>query len=232
MTDWVTVFLVHTRRNASAAQQLLGQFDGILVSDRWSAYGRWSLHKRQLCWAHLLRYFKAFSERRGAARTIGENLLARTKDMFLAWHRVRDGTLVRSTFQATMRPVRAEVERLLGLGSRCGHAKVEATCRDILSLAPALWTFVRVAGVEPTNNAAERALRSCVLMRKTSFGTHSEDGSRFIERMLTVSATLRQQKRNVVDYVTDAVERSFQNQRMPSLLPTQQLIRHTIPVAA
>lgn len=232
VTNWVTVFLVHARRNASAAQQLLGQFAGILVSDRWSAYTRWSLHDRQLCWAHLLRYFKAFSECRGAARAVGNKLLALTKDMFVAWHRVRDGTLTRSTFQTKMRPVRAEVERLLDVGSRCGHPKVEATCRDLLTLAPALWTFVRVAGVEPTNNAAERALRSCVLMRKTSFGTHSEDGSRFIERMLTIAATLRQQNRNVVDYVTDAVERSFQGQSLPSLLPTQQFIRHALPLAA
>lgn len=232
VTRWVTVFLVHARRNASAAQQLLGHFAGILVTDRWSAYNGWSLRHRQLCWAHLLRYFKAFSECRGPAGPLGEHLLTLTREMFLAWHRVRDGTLARATFQANMRPVRAEVERLLANGTQCGHPKVEATCRNLLTLAPALWTFVRVAGVEPTNNAAERALRSCVLMRKISFGTHSENGSRFIERMLTVAATLRQQKRNVVDYVTDAVERSFQGQRVPSLLPTRRLLRHALPFAA
>lgn len=232
VTSWVTAFLVHTRRNASAAQELLGGFAGILVSDRWSAYRGWSLTHRQLCWAHLLRYFKAFLECRGAARDVGEKLLALTKDMFTWWHRVRDGTLARSTFRANMRPVQTEMERLLEVGTRCGHPKVEATCRDVLMHAPALWTFVRVVGVEPTNNAAERALRSCVLMRKTSFGTHSEDGSRFIERMLTVAATLRQQKRNVVDYVTDAVERSLQGRSIPSLLPTEQPIHHTRPFAA
>jgi transposase len=232
VTSWVTVFLVHARRTALAAQQLLGRFAGILVTDRWSAYRGWSLSKRQLCWAHLLRYFKAFSECRGAARSVGEKLLALTQDMFTAWHRVRDGTLVRSTFRANMRPVQDEMKRLFELGSQCGHSKVEATCRDILALAPALWTFVRVAGVEPTNNAAERALRSCVLMRKTSFGTHSEEGSRFVERMLTVAATLRQQKRNVVDYVTDAVERSIQGRSIPSLLPTAPAIHHTRPLAA
>lgn len=232
VTRWVTVFLVHARRNAFAAKQLLGRFAGILVTDRWSAYKGWSLRHRQLCWAHLRRYFKAFSEGPGAAGALGEKLLALTRDMFIAWHRVRDGTLARSTFQANMRPVQVQVGRLLKDGSQCGHPKVEATCRDILTLAPALWTFVRRAGVEPTNNAAERALRSCVLMRKTSFGTHSEEGSRFIERMLTVAATLRQQKRNVVNYVTDAVERSFQGQRVPSLLPTKLLLRHALPLAA
>lgn len=173
VTRWVTVFLIHVRRNAHAARQLLGQFAGILVSDRWSAYGGWPLAKRQLCWAHLLRYFKAFSECRGVARSVGKKLLALTHAIFASWHRVRDGTLARSTFRTNMRPVQAEMARLLTLGTQCGHSKVEATCRDVLALAPALWTFVRVKGVEPTNNATERALRSCILMRKTSFGTHS-----------------------------------------------------------
>lgn len=225
VTSWVTIFLVHARRNADAARQLLGRFGGILVSDRWSAYEGWPLAKRQLCWAHLKRYFKAFAECRGAARPIGEKLLALTKDMFHWWHRVRDGTMARSTFQANMRPVRAEIERLLDQGTRCGHAKVEGTCRSILALAPAMWTFIRIAGVEPTNNAAERALRFCVLMRKISFGTHSEAGSRFIERVLTVSATLRQQGRNVVEYMTDACEGALHGRRPKSLLPSAALIR-------
>ena len=166
MTSWVTVFLIHVRRNASAAQQLLGQFAGILVTDRWSAYTRWSVRHRQLCWAHLQRYFKAFSECPGAAGALGENLLVLTRDMFIWWHRVRDGTLARATFQANMRPVQHEIESLLEKGSQCGHPKVEATCRDLLTLAPALWTFVRVAGVEPTSNAAERALRACLCERR------------------------------------------------------------------
>ena len=71
-------------------------------------------------------------------------------------------------------------------------------------MAPALWTFIDVPGVEPTNNAAERALRQAVLWRKRSFGAHSAAGSRFAERMLTVATTLKQQGRNVVDYVTQA----------------------------
>jgi transposase len=232
VTHWVTVFLVQARRNAEAAQQLLGRFQGVLVSDRWSAYLGWPLSSRQLCWAHLLRYFKAFAECKGAAKPIGDKLVALTKDMFRRWHRVRDGTLARSTFRADMRPVRAEVERLLEEGSHCGHPKVEATCRDILTLAPALWTFLRVVGVEPTNNAAERALRWCVLMRKISFGTHSAAGSRFIERMLTVAATMKQQGRNVVDYVTEACEQSLQGRPVPSLLPSKDVQDRALRPAA
>lgn len=220
VTCWVTVFLVHTRRNAQAARELLGSFTGILVSDRWSAYEQWPVERRQLCWAHLQRYFIAFSERRGKARELGEKLRDLTKSMFGFWHRVRDGTLACTTFQRKMRPIRAEIEHLLDKGAHCGDPKVEGVCRELLDFEPALWTFVYRPGVEPTNNTAERAIRGCVLMRKTSFGTHSEEGSRFIERMLTVAATLKQQRRNVVDYVTDACERALQGLRTPSILPS------------
>ncbi len=141
--------------------------------------------------------------------------------MFQWRHRVRDGTLKRSTFKQKMFFVRNRVEALLAKGQVCGHSKTEGTCKAILKLKKALWTFVRVEGVEPTNNVAERAVRDAVLWRKTSFGCHSEKGSRFVERMLTVKATLKQQDRNVIDYVVQVREASLRNQPIPSLLPTQ-----------
>ena len=222
VTATVTVFLVHARRGAGAAQALLGVFAGILTSDRWAAYTRWPLRNRQLCWAHLRRHFAAFAEVPGAAGRLGRDLLGETDQLFTWWHRVRDGTLARATFRAYMGPLRQRVEGLLFLGSRCRHVPTAATCREILVLAPALWTFVRVAGVEPTNNAAERALRPGVLWRKGSFGSHSAAGSRFAERMLTVAATLKQQRRDIVDYVTLACAAALRNDPAPSLLPTAE----------
>jgi len=219
VTATVTVFLVHARRGAVAAQLLLGPFAGILTSDRWTAYTRWAVASRQLCWAHLRRHFAAFAEVPGPAGRRGRALLAETDQLFAWWHRVRDGTLARSTFRTYMRPLRQRVEALLWLGSQGRHAPTAATCREILVLAPALWTFVRVPGVEPTNNAAERALRPGVLWRKGSFGSHSPTGSRFAERMLTAAATLKQQRRNVVDYVTCACAAAQRGEPAPSLLP-------------
>jgi transposase len=218
-TATVTVFLVHARRGAVAARTLLGPFTGILTSDRWTAYTRWPLRHRQLCWAHLRRHFAAFAEIPGAAGRQGRALRAETDQLFAWWHRVRDGTLARSTFRTYMGPLQRRVEALLWLGSQCRHAPTAATCREILALAPALWTFVRVPGVEPTNNAAERALRPAVLWRKGSFGSHSPAGSRFAERMLTAATTLKQQHRNVVDYVTLACTAALQGAPAPSLLP-------------
>ena len=115
--------------------------------------------------------------------------------------------------------LRREVERLLAAGSRCGVPKTAGTCRDILKRREALWTFVQVEGVEPTNNAAERASRPGVLWRKGSFGTQSEEGSRFIESMMTAVATLKQQQRNVLEYLTEACDAALRGDAAPSLLP-------------
>jgi transposase len=215
----VTVFLVHARRNTVAARALIGACQAILVSDRWSAYKHWPIEQRQLCWAHLLREFTAFTERGGAAARLGRALLQDAERMFARWRRVRDGTLSRPRFWRQMRPLRRRVERRLRRGMTCADGKTAATCRDLVQLATALWTFIDVPGVEPTNNTAERALRRAVLWRKGSFGTHSAAGSRFAERLLTVATTLRQQGRNVVDYVAHACVASLHGQPPPSLLP-------------
>ena len=220
VTSWVTVFLVRLSRGGQVARELLGeQFTGILVTDRYSAYNWYPVRWRQLCWAHLLRDFEAMRVRGGRSEEIGAALLAQAHQMFTWWHRVREGTLRRSTFRTYMTPLRREVERLLEAGSRCGVPKTAGACRDILKRREALWTFVQVAGVEPTNNAAERSIRPGVLWRKGSAGTQSAAGSRFVESMLTVVSTLQQQQRNVFAYLTAACEAALRREAAPSLLP-------------
>jgi transposase len=220
VTSLVTVFLIRMSRGGQVARELLGAgFSGILVTDRYSAYNWYPVRWRQLCWSHLLRDFEAIRGRGGASEAIGDALLEQAHQMFKWWHRVREGTLARSTFRSYMTPLRREVERLLEVGSQCGMAKTEGTCREILKRREALWTFVQVEGVEPTNNTAERSIRPGVQWRKGSFGTQSKDGSRFVESMMTVVATLKQQKRNVLDYLTAAHEAALRGEPAPSLLP-------------
>jgi transposase len=220
VTSLVTVFVVRLSRGGQVARELLGErFDGILVTDRYSAYNWYSVRWRQLCWSHLLRDVEAMRGRGGTSEVIGEALLKQAHQMFEWWHRVRDGTLKRSTFRSSMTPLRREVERLLEAGSQCGVSQTEGTCRDILKRRQALWTFVQVEGVEPTNNMAERSIRPGVQWRKSSFGTQSEAGSRFVESMLTVVTTLKQQNRNVLDYLTAAHEAVWRGEPAPSLLP-------------
>ena len=221
VTSVATVFLIHASRGQQAARHLLGAFAGVLVSDRWGGYNFYG-GPRQLCWAHLRRAFTAFSEYGGQAGRIGEDLLAKTRLMFTWWHRVRDGTLSRQAFQDKMQPVRSEVEGFLREGTTCGHKKMQRQCKNILKLAPALWTFVDLEGVEPTNNAAERAVRPGVLWRKGSFGTQSPEGSRFVERIMTACATCKQHGRNVVEYLGEACQAALHGDPAPSLIAEHQ----------
>jgi transposase len=171
-------------------------------------------------------------EREGGSREIGEALRAQVRQMFHWWHRVRDGTLAPASFACSMRPIRREVERLLEAGQRCGVPKTEGTCREMLKRRQALWTFVRHPEVEPTNNTAERAIRPGVLWRKGSFGTQRAAGSRFVESMMTVVATLKQQHRHVLDYLTAACEAALHGDSAPSLLPTPTEIEQLMQPAA
>jgi transposase len=219
-TPLVTVFLVLATRGADEAKRLLGvAFQGIVGSDRWGAYNWVEVLRRQLCWAHLKRDFQALVDRGGDSARVGQGLLEQTHKLFGLWHRVRDGTLRRAEFQAEVMPIQQRVRELLHQGTNVAHAKTCHTCRNILKLEGALWTFVWVEGVEPTNNSAERPLRRPVLWRRRSFGTQSKEGSRFVERILTAVTTLRQQQRDVLDYLTQACAAAMCGEPAPSLLP-------------
>src|SRR5262252_8149358 len=233
VTAWVTVFVVRLSRGAKVAQDLLGErFCGTLVTDRWSAYTWYPTRWRQVCWAHLLRDFEAMSERGGRSQAIGEPLRQQARQMFHWWHQVRDGTLTHAQFRGLLPPLRRQVARLLKAGQTCGVAKTEGVCREICKVYDALWTFVRVEGVEPTNNTAERAIRPGVLWRKGSFGTQSADGSRFVEAMMTVVATLKQQHRNVLAYMTEACQAAYTGLPAPSLLPCDTAPQEELPAVA
>ena len=221
VTSSVVVFAVRFSRGAKVVKEMLGEFfRGLLVSDRWSAYNWLDPRRRQLCWAHLMRDFFKISERSGEAGKIGTQLLEQAHKMFGLWHKMRDGPMDRPTFQGNVQPIREAIETLLRQGASCGHAKTRRTCKRILKRKAALGTFVDVPGVDPTNNAAERAVRPAVLWRKQSFGTQSERGSEFVERLLTVCGTCKLQGRNVLDYLTQAIEASVLGQAAPSLLPS------------
>ncbi|MEO7329980.1 MAG: IS66 family transposase [Minicystis sp.] len=219
LTPHVVVFMIHARRNADAAREVLGDWLGVLVSDRHGAYHWWPDCRRQFCWAHLKRDIQAIVERGEDSARVGTAMLEEVARMFSWWHRVRDGTLARSTFRVYMRSVQRRFEALLTEGETVAHGKTSRTCTRLLKHRDALWTFVYIEGVEPTNNGAEQVIRHGVIMRKISYGTHSEEGSRFIERMLTVHATLRRQQRNILDFMEASCRASLGNHPAPSLLP-------------
>lgn len=221
LSGLVVVFMVHARRNAGAAMQLLGEVRGVLGTDRYGAYSRWPARMHQVCWSHLKRDFTAISERQGEAGRIGKELLEQEKLLFREWHRFRAGSLSRKTLQQRVRPVQREVFDLLVRGLHCGHAKTVGTCDKMLGVFDSFWTFVRVEGVEPTNNASERAIRHGVLYRHISLGTQSDEGSRFVERILTVEASLRRQGRDMRRFLLDACHAQLWDTAPPSLIPCE-----------
>jgi transposase len=242
VTSWVTIFQVHLSRGQAAAKALLGEFAGYLITDRWTGYSWWPLDRRQLCWAHLIREFQKIAERGEESQAIGEGLLAQARRLFELWHRIRDGTLTREGFAAAVVEIRAAVQQWLAEGAayetargdKSARARTARTCRELLKVELALWLFVRVEGIEPTNNAAERALRPAVIWRRTSLGTQSALGSQFVARMLTVTLTLRSQQRSVLEYLASACEAARQGMPTPSLLLDLSLLEqeHHFAIAA
>src|SRR5215475_7876208 len=220
VTPLVTIFRLLKTRGAAGAKELLGEVVwGIIGTDHYAGYHWLDPRQRQLCWAHLKREFLAWSERVGETARIGLALLAVEKQLFALWYRARDGTLAWADFQVAMLPLMARVSTLLQEGVAGADAKTQGTCRNLLKREAALWTFVWESEVEPTNNRAERPLRRAVLWRRRSFGTQSEAGSQFVERILTSVTTLRQQRREVLDYLTAACTAAIRKDPAPSLLP-------------
>ena len=240
VTPLVAVFSVVLSRSQARAKALLGAtFKGILISDRYSAYTWLDALRRQLCWAHLKRELKAMAERSGVSKDIGEALLRRERRLFRWWHRVRDGTMSREQFIAAVEPLRAgfkaELEAAaalpIGKNGKTPLAKTVRTARKLLTVEASLWTFVYVTRIEPTNNAAEQALRSAVIWWRTNFGSQSKASSQFVARIFTVVTSLKAQQRNPLDYLTQACRAKRLGIAAPSLVPRPQTDTET-PIAA
>ena len=218
-----TFFACRTSRAADILKELLGQtYDGIIGCDRARMY--WCLGpsgkgRLQWCWAHLKRDFQALID--GPCRTgnrLGRDLMRPTKEMFALWQKVRDGTLSHRAFRRRMKSIRKKIDSLLLRGNF--NALTHGFCKELVDHKTHLWTFVDIDGIQPTNNAAEQALRHAVIWRKLSFGTQSAGGSRFVERLLTVVETCRRQNRNAFAWLSETIESTIAHHPTPSLLPT------------
>ena len=220
VTPQIAVFRIDPNRDSGAVCRLLGEnFQGFVGSDRWRAHNCIPMKRRGICHSHLKRDFQKIEDFGGASKSIGEWGLAEEKRLFEMWNDFKSGKVTRQELQANLVPLRARMKRLLSRGQESGDKKTEGMCRDIYKHWEALWTFAFVEGVEPTNNAAERSLRKGVLWRKGSFGTQSNRGSRFVERILTVAETCRRQGRKVIDFLHDALLSALAIKPAPSLLP-------------
>jgi transposase len=214
-----TVFSVRSTREGTILRERLGAgFAGVVTCDRARMY--FQMLRVQWCWAHLKRDFQAWIDGPdGEARRHGQDLMEQTHRLFNLWKQYRRNELSRAELKMRMEPVKKEIEALLRWGLHSRNARLRPTCRQLWKHRERLWVYLDVEGVEPTNNHSERALRHAVIWRKLSFGTQSESGSRFVETMLSVIETCRQQGRNLLEYVTNAIRAHLARQPVPSLLP-------------
>lgn len=221
VTSIGTYYQIVSDRTRSQLTKLIGtHYRCVLTSDRHSVYSHLPVELHQCCWAHLRRDFQAMIDRKNGGFTIGSELLSLSDELFDHWKRVRDGTLSKKEFVNTLFTVkdfRTRFRNVLQRGTDCGCQKTMATCRQLLSQEVSLYRFVYMDGVEPTNNAAERALRHGVIWRKQSHGPKSITGSRFLANIWSITETCRQHGRNLWQYLTESLK-SIENGKRPTLL--------------
>ena len=205
-----------TRR---VAEELLGEgYEGTAVTDRYASY-RWLPDERhQVCWAHLNRDFEALIERGGAAKRVGKILREVHDDRFATRHAYKRGQIRRETMQRRMIGVETRLGEVLEGGASCRDPSARKFCNSLLTIESSLFVFARIQDVEPTNNIGERGIRPAVQWRKICFGTQSLNGSRFVERILTVVATCRLQDRPLLPYLRDVLVAADSDVEIPSLL--------------
>jgi transposase len=218
-TPSAVVFATSRARTYPTLLELLGEDHAQMIcTDRHGIYDKYPLHLRGICWAHLKRDFQRCVDRGGISQTIGAEALEVCRGVFGGYRHFRKGRMSRKALKQWMRPLQLRMRRILERGQQCGVKKTAGLCRRLLKLWGPMWRFVTVKGLEPTNNLAERMLRGAVIWRKISFGSHSTEGCRFVERMLSVTATLKLHQRSILDYLARVIEARRKGLDPPAIL--------------
>ena len=216
-------FLISPSRGAKVLKEVLGEhFAGIITSDDHSAYH--SYHKkgiRQLCWPHLIRKLKALKDGRSSphAYCFAKNMLKEAGAIFTIWHAFKAHGGSREQLWEKTLPIQ---ERIRDYGHIFLNSKDPLVCtraKKTLANFDHLFTFLKYKGVEPTNNLAEQKLRPAVQWRKICFGSQSNNGMRFTERLSTVVGTCRINGINPFIFLVDMVAASFSSNLAPPTLP-------------
>lgn len=220
-TKAAAVFRIEKHRTRPSLKKLLrGKLRGVFCSDRFGIYDLIPPARHGICWAHLKRDFVKCLERGGASETIGQEGIDICREVFDLWHALRDKRITRAELGAKTEPLRRKMHDLLERGRTLGVAKTSGMCGNLLRREQTLWNWVKIPGLEPTNNLAERTVRPAVIWRKKSFGSDSVGGCVFVERMLSVIQTLRMRKQNVLDYLTAAVTAEREGKPPPAISPS------------
>lgn len=189
-----------------------------VVTDRYGVYSHLE-NPHQYCLAHLIRDFRGYAERDGPDGKLGEALRDELKHICKTHRQFKIGEIAKGTRASRFRQSRVRLEEALLDGLANGTDQLAGLCDRLLSNMSKLWTFSAFTDVDPTNNLAERDLRKIVLWRKKSYGTRSDRGKRFVERITSVTATVRKAGQNVLDFVTRSVQALYSGESAPSISP-------------
>ena len=219
-TPEAAFFQIAEHCNRAQLSALIGtSYSGIVISDRWNGYSHLDPNRRQVCWSHLQRDFRRHADGLAEQKTFGEQGVPLTSQVFAAWRAYRHEHHDRDQLQAEIAPVQTELRALLEAASPKSRRTRwhRQFANNLLKVWPALWTFTIIDDVEPTNNPAERALRSPVIHRKLSLGTQSENGERFAERALSAAVTCRMQHRSLFTYLSELITAHTRGDPFPAL---------------
>ena len=217
-TERHAILQITASRHDDHAKHLLGASSAIVTSDRWWAYNHLPIRRRQLCWSHLQRDFEFQAEGRGSDRELGEAGMEVCKELFWTWE-IFQHTADRTELKRRVRLLQRELKAVLHEHA-AKHARYRQSrrfARALLKIWPALWTFAKHRGVQPTNNHAERCLRGAVIYRKLSLGSQSEHGEQRIARLLSAHTTCRLQHRSLHAYLIDVLTANAAGQPAPLL---------------
>jgi transposase len=215
----VAFFSITASRGKKTLKSLMGDFDNIVISDRYAVYNYFDSSQRQICWAHLKRDFTRLSEKENKViARIGKHLLECETHLFKLWHDFKRKSITRDELLKQTRPIKQRIGELLEQGSYTDPTlKIARFCNNLLENFHALWTFLIIDEIEPTNNHAERCLRHGVIWRKKYFGTRSNYGSDFVSRNLSILMTCKLQSKNAFNFLAQSLQNYFSKNPTPSL---------------
>jgi transposase len=220
VSSTVAFFAIANSRGKKVLKSLMGDYRYVITSDRYAAYNYFDNSNRQVCWAHLKRDFTRLSEKDDkVCSRIGKNLLLCEAELFRIWHEFKQSKITRDELLRQSWPIRQRTGELLEQGSYTDPLlKITRFCKNLLERFNALWTFLSVEQVEPTNNHAERCLRPAVTWRKKYFGTRSDYGSEFVARTASIRVTCQLQSKNAFQFLSQTLQSYFSKKQTPLLI--------------
>lgn len=214
--EHAAVYMIDRNRSSEAFQRLVRKDlkDTPVVTDRYAVYKK--LGKvHQYCLAHLIREFQHYAERDGPDKELGKALKEGLSTACHIHGKYRKGEITMTQRNQRLGHLKRKVEVSLEDGMANGSEELYKLCESLLDDYDKLWTFTKVSGMEPTNNLAERDLRKLVIWRRKSYGTRSNRGKRFVERITTVAQTLKRGGHNVLRFIQQTIERAYRNMSAP-----------------